>query len=102
MAKKKKKHQKKTRIIHCPRDASLTADGFDGAFIGWFERCAHPRVAVYDYETCVRILMDRDGMSREDAIAYMGFNVVGGWVGEGTPAFMHRSTKKEFDEICSE
>ena len=101
MAKKKKPAQKMTaHNSMLEDDASLTADGFDAAFIGWFERCGHPKVAVYDYDKCVNILMKE--MDEDSAIKYMEFNVVGGWVGEGTPAFMHRSTKKEFDEICSE
>lgn len=58
--KNKKKPQKMTAHNSMLEDASLTADGFDGAFIGWFERCGHPKVAVYDYDKCVRILM-KDG-----------------------------------------
>jgi L,D-peptidoglycan transpeptidase YkuD (ErfK/YbiS/YcfS/YnhG family) len=33
--------------------------------------------------------MSRDDMSYEDAVDYMGFNVTGAWVGEGTPVFVH-------------
>jgi hypothetical protein len=46
-------------------------------------------VACYDFETCVKILMERDGMSEDDAVEFMEFNVVGAYVGELTPLFLH-------------
>ena len=64
---------------------TLTADGFDAAIIGVTDS-GEVRV-VYDYETCVRVLM-ADGMSEEDAIEHMSFNVMGSYVGEQTPIFI--------------
>jgi len=64
---------------------TLTADGFDAAIIGVTDS-VDVRV-VYDYETCVRVLM-ADGMSEEDAIEHMSFNVMGSYVGEQTPIFI--------------
>jgi hypothetical protein len=64
---------------------TLTADGFDAAIIGVTDS-GEVRV-VYDYETCVRVLM-ADGMSEEDAIEHMSFNVMGSHVGEQTPIFI--------------
>ena len=69
---------------------ALLADGFEDAYVGFLERCtAHDPVACYDYDKCVIILMKRDGMSRIDATEFMEFNVVGAWVGEFTPFFLH-------------
>jgi hypothetical protein len=65
--------------------STLTADGFDAAIIGVTDS-GEVRV-VYDYETCVRVLM-ADGMSEEDAIEHMSFNVMGSHVGEQTPIFI--------------
>jgi len=31
--------------------------------------------------------MDRDGMSEEDAVEFMDFNVLQAWIGPYTPAF---------------
>ena len=45
----------------------LTADGFDDAFLGVGRRCSRPDVAVYDVSKMVSILVERDGMSEEDA-----------------------------------
>ena len=63
----------------------LLADGFEDALIGITEGM-NP-VAVYDYESCVHILTERD-MSYGAAVAYMDFNVTGAYVGEKTPVFV--------------
>jgi hypothetical protein len=69
---------------------ALLADGFDTALIGVARRCGQPTLAVYDYELGLQVLMERDGMTREEAIEYMEFNVVGAWVGEHTPIWLER------------
>ena len=67
---------------------AMFADGFDEAIIGVCEQFTRVFV-LYDYEKCVNdVLMKRDGMSREDAVDFMDFNVIGSWVGESTPAFL--------------
>lgn len=65
----------------------LFADGFDGALIGFVERCATPPVALYDRAKCIEILMLRDTMSYEEAVEFFEFNTLGSWMGENTPAF---------------
>ena len=68
---------------------TLLADGFEDAFIGiGFQ--AHTPLAVYDYDKCVEVLMDRDGMDYAQAIEWMEFNVVGAFMGKYTPIFLHR------------
>ena len=54
---------------------ALLADGFESALIGHTQ--GPYVVAVYDYDMCVHILMERDGMSCLDAIEFMEYNVVG-------------------------
>ncbi len=70
------------------KDKTLSADGYDKAFLGVFDRVGQPTVFVYDYDKCIELLMKADRMSHVDAEEYMQFNVVGGWVGTGTPAFL--------------
>lgn len=65
-----------------------TADGFDDAIAGIIRQMNQPAKVVYDYGKCVQILMERDGMSEEDAVEFMEFNVVSAYVGEDTPAWM--------------
>jgi hypothetical protein len=68
----------------------LLATGFEKAFLGIATDFAGHDRAVYDYDKCVDVLMKRDHMTLDDACEYMDFNVVGAWVGEGTPIFMQR------------
>lgn len=82
-------------------DVPLTADGFDSCFIGYFQRAGGIHLAVYDYDLCIDLLMS-EGLSWEDSIEHMEFNVVGGWVGEGTPAFMQKIPIKDFRTLASE
>jgi hypothetical protein len=66
----------------------LTADGFDEAFVGVVERFNEGFVACYDRAKCIEIL-EKQGMSNEDAEEYFSFNVAGAWVGAKTPFFFH-------------
>lgn len=68
---------------------ALLADGFEDAFLGVGCRCGQPSLAVYSYAKAVVILMFRDGMSYEDAVEYMEFNVIGAWMGPMTPIWLH-------------
>lgn len=74
----------------------LLADGFEKAFIGITIPSPNKNeVAVYDYATCIDVLMKRDGMNEEDATDYFYFNVVGAYVGDYTPVFVRRATIEE-------
>ena len=70
-------------------DGALSFDGFDDAIIGTMERFGMDPILAYDWDKCIDILVERDGMDREEAIEYMDFNVTGAWVGDGTPCFIH-------------
>ena len=67
---------------------ALLADGLEGAVIGYASRCGMGDVAVYDYNKCVRIFMEKHDWSEEDAMEWMDFNVLGAYMGEGTPLFL--------------
>jgi hypothetical protein len=66
---------------------ALTADGFEDALIG-FGTQHNTELAVYDFEKCVQVLIDRDGMSDEEAREFLEFNTCGAWVGKNTPVFV--------------
>jgi hypothetical protein len=57
------------------------------AIIGTVERFGMSTLILLDKEKCLEIFMERDGMSPEEAQEYFDFNVIGSWVGEGTPCF---------------
>lgn len=74
---------------------TLLADGFEDALIGFGYQ--HTKViAIYDYDKCVKVLMERDEMSEEDAIEHMEYNVVGSYVGEHTPIFLSKELNDEY------
>jgi hypothetical protein len=64
---------------------ALFADGFDNALIGYD---ASSFCAVYDYTNCLDILQ-KDGMTPEEAHEFMEYNVVSAFVGDFTPSFIH-------------
>ena len=67
---------------------ALLAEGFEDAIIGMCERFHAEPVVAYDKDKCVKILIERDEMSYEEATEYFEFNVQGAWMGEGTPVFI--------------
>ena len=66
-------------------DDIVIADGFDDAVIGYDDR-TH-RVAYNAYE-CIMILMNRDGMSYDEALEFLEYNTFSAWIGERTPVFI--------------
>lgn len=69
-----------------PNGEFVLADGFEEAFIGTVVRFAMDPIALYDHDKCIEILAEQ-GMTMEQAAEYFGFNILGSWNGEGTPAF---------------
>ena len=65
------------------------ADGLEDALMGYGEQ-AGQTVAVYDYDKCLTILMERDGSSRQDAEEHMSYNVAGTFLPGRTPVFLER------------
>jgi len=75
------------------------ANGFDDAFVGTtISAFGRKQVALYDYDKCILILMHDNHMSEEDAIEYFDFNVIGAWVGEGTPIFINQHSVKNIED----
>ena len=64
---------------------ALLMDGFDDAFIGHSQRINEPRLAVYSWELMMKVCIERDGMTYEEADEYISYNCIGAWVGERTP-----------------
>ena len=78
---------------------ALKADGFDSAVIGWAMNPSNRKdVIVYDKDKIIEILMERDNMTHEEAMDYFGFNILGSYVGEGTPIFLQKEDLTEIEE----
>ena len=69
-------------------EEALLADGFEEAFLGVSEVFGRPPLATYDRDKCIDILVERDGMTYEEAVEHFDFNVTGAWVGDGTPIYL--------------
>ena len=67
----------------------IKADGFDLAIIGVAERIGMKPCIAYSYTQCIEILIQQAGMTQQEAVEFMEFNVCGAYVGEQTPIFVH-------------
>lgn len=63
-------------------------NGFDDAIMGTVRVFTGPEVVLYSYKKILESLMS-EGMSDEEAQEYFDFNVIGGYLGEGTPAVFY-------------
>lgn len=67
---------------------ALLADGLESAIVGWTLNHHAPTRVVYDYDKCVAALVERDGMSPEEADEFLSFNTLGAYVGENGPVYV--------------
>ena len=61
-------------------------DRFDPAIIGIAHRFGMQPIVAYDYRKVIEVFAE--DMEYEEAVEYFDFNVIGAWVGEGTPIFI--------------
>ena len=73
-----------------PDEEFMKADGFDDCIMGICRRFGEPLILAYDEEKVIKKLMKRDKMTRETALEFYTFNIIGAWVGKQTPVFIER------------
>jgi hypothetical protein len=71
-------------------DKALLADGFDEAIDGMCIQFGQLPIVAYDYNKCIEILEERDGMTYIEAEEYLDFNVIGAYMGPNSPVFIKR------------
>ena len=81
-------------------DKPLLADGFDSAVLGLSRGTLGADVAVYSIDRCIDILVKRDGMSEDEAIEYMNFNVLDAYMGPMTPMFVYEMDAAAINEYA--
>ena len=64
---------------------ALFADGFDESILGIDTK---GRV-TYSYNKIIETLIERDGMTEEEAREFFSFNIDGAYVGEYTPIYIY-------------
>lgn len=68
-------------------EKALYPTGLEEAIIGRVERFGMDPLILLDRDKCISIFIERDGMEPEEAEEFFEFNVIGAWMGEGTPCF---------------
>ena len=71
----------------------LMWDGLEEAFLGICGVYSREPIALFDFDSCVKIFIERDGMTYEEAVEWMDHNVSCAWIGEQTPGFFERFDK---------
>jgi len=82
-------------------DKALKADGFDDCIIGICERYEKNELLAYDKGKMIKKMMDRDGMTYEEAVEYFNFNILGANMGDGTPVYID-TDKEEIERLLME
>ena len=79
------------------------ADGYEDAFVGTtISAFSRKQVAIYDYDKCLYILIDKYGMDDETATEWFHFNVLGSWVGDDTPIFINQHKINDLEDYLDE
>jgi len=66
---------------------AVVAVGFEEAYVGFVRRANRSTVALYDYVTCVEILMRDEDFSHKEAVMFMEERILSHETGESSPAF---------------
>ena len=81
---KKRLEELKESIVASNEEAMLV-DGHDDALAGYDTQGR----AIYFIDAIIGTLMQRDGMTYEEAYEFFDFNIAGAYVGEYTPIYMY-------------
>ena len=67
----------------------LKADGLDEGVIGRsYDMAVQESRLVYSVQKCIKVLVDRDGMTHEEAREYLEHNTLCAYVGQYQPIFV--------------
>lgn len=69
----------------------MLCNGFDEAIIGMAERINLSHIVAYDVDKMLEIMVERDGMTYEEAMEYFDYNILGAWMGEYTPVYIRKN-----------
>ena len=62
---------------------------FDKAIIGVVTQFNNV-VVCYDKNKVLALLVNKEGLTEDEAIEYFEYNIIGAWMGEMTPAFLEK------------
>lgn len=70
---------------------AMIMPGYDDCIMGVALQFGKPTCIAYDKDKVIQRLIQKEGMSHEDAYDWFEYNMLGSYVGEGTPVFIMRS-----------
>jgi len=71
---------------------------FKKAFLGTtISRANMQTVAVYDFEKCLKIIMDKDKLPYDEAVETLYFNTINADLGDKTPIIIQKHSLKEME-----
>jgi len=65
----------------------LEPDSFDEAIVGIVQRIDRDPVVCYSVDKIIKVLTE-SGMDDDEAYEYYEYNILGAYMGEGTPMFL--------------
>jgi hypothetical protein len=78
----------------------ITWTGCDSAIVGVVARCGLRSVVCYEFDKLVEHFVAQ-GMSEEEAIEWIDFNILGSYVGEDTPMLLYRGDILTCEEMLN-
>jgi hypothetical protein len=70
-------------------------DDLDDAIVGITDDVvSSEKRYIYDYDKCVEVFMTK-GLTEEESIEWIQFNIIGGYLGKKTPIIMRREYEDE-------
>ena len=67
---------------------SLVVDGYEDCLVGVVERFGMKPIYCFDKSKIIDKITSEENMSIEEANEHFDNNIIGSWVGEGTPCFL--------------
>ena len=69
-------------------ESIIVLEGLTDAVVGISERWGEVPKLVYDKDLIMDILIDNEGMTEDEAIEHFYYNILGMYMGEGTPVYI--------------
>ena len=69
-------------------DKLIVLHGFSDALVGISEKFGEEPRLVYSKSRIVEILMEEDEMTEDEAVEHFYYNIIGTYMGKGTPTFI--------------
>lgn len=88
------------QVMKDSEDQTMLATSFEEAIIG-LDTSGEVFRVVYDIDAIISILMERDEMTEEDALEHFSYNILGSYVGKGTPIYVNGGGHERVLELMS-